>query len=334
MKSYSGGALITGTGYFYNGATKVSGESLLIKGLGHVAGGNNAYYLINFLADKPAWIKPRDSTTPMPSLVDFDASGNPVACQTYADLCYVESGNKVIQIGFPAVYSDGTDRNSSLQLNLSTQSPNAINPWSRLAALPGIQNACDCAAFEKSSNRIWYHRHQIADIGYYDVAANRYTEGSASPSWSHEGVMACDQNRGILCIVAQPLQQGTFIINFYNTGNGVGNDYYIPRMAGTAPTPTGTAPFSAPSVAWNQDEDCFVVWWGGKTLYKLKPPTSNPYAGGNAWTWVLDTPAAGDTPTNPPYQGCNGRFQYISNSLIRGYAVVNDIDQNIYFRKS
>lgn len=266
----------------------------------------------------------------------FDSSVNPVAFQSYQAAQYVESLNKVIYIGMCAMSRGADDQNCLFEYNLNTSSPNSNQPWSlgSYPAMGGRPNGCDCTAFEVSSGRIYYHKHQTTECGYYDINANTVTATSKSPGWSHEAIMACDQNRGILCVTASaPLESNTFVINFHRTSTWGSSDFYVPSTTGTAPTPAGGGPtWAAPVVVWNQDLDCFIVWWGGQTIYKLTPPASSPYDGGNPWAWST-LPTGGVTPATPNPAGVNGRFQYIHNSLIRGYITVNTNSDDVYFYK-
>ena len=88
------------------------------------------------------------------------------------------------------------------------------------------------------------------------------------------------------------------------------------------------------SIVYDAFNDCFVVWPGGGnggTLYTLKAPATNPYQGGNLWTWTKISPATGATPDLESATGTFGRFRAVSNSVTPGYILLNGVTSSIYF---
>ena len=376
MAAFGGGTLITGAGYMYEGSTRYDGEIFLQKGGGHQLGAQAPYFLpllYDTASGTPKWKKVYDSkfdgggvyicATPGVSFV----GGYPVASQTYASLSYIESENKMYQIACTFCHKDnGSGNNSgdfqsvarSLTLNCGTVSPDVNNPFTEIAAPP--VGGCGAAAHEKpngsngTKGRIWYQEQGTGQFGYYDPAADTYSSLSGlSYAAASQPTMAIDQNRGIACIVGHysPGLDNTFAIGHLQLSN-IAQDWYSysghnnaaliglnVANPGSTPTP-GDANGNDPTIVWNQDDDCFVVWYGGKTLHKLRPPASSPYKSGNNWTWDPVTPAGGDTPSSNTAnfgstngQGTYGRFQYISNPLIRGYMLVHGPRENVYFYK-
>jgi hypothetical protein len=143
--------------------------------------------------------------------------------------------------------------------------------------------------------------------------------------------MALDSKRGIICCFGALNATNTV---FYQT-TGTGNNAYAPTTSGSGPSG------GSGSVVWDSINDRFVVWSNsGQTLWTLTPPATNPYSGGNAWTWSTlatggVTPsveaglAAGDG--SGSNTGTYGRFQFVPNPAITGYILLNRVTDQIYF---
>ena len=380
ITAYGGG--VQGTGFIYGGATKYDGPFFLQKGGGHQIGAQ-APYFIPFLYDTPSgtnkWKKYRASVVDgsgeyiaaTPGLA-FDGSGNPVANQTYDSLSYIPSDNVILQMGMTFCHtSDASYLNvgKSLKINCNQISPDSNNPYSTVAD-PPFGTGCGASAWEApngsngAKGTIWFQGQGDGKFSSYNVATNTYgTVYSLSYAAASQPTMACDQNRGILCIVGQVEINASgvygFGIGMLRTSNPSGDWYGYVNHNGAAPlgmmvqdingvpdagTPTpGDSTGNDATILWNPDLDCFVVWYGGKTLWKLVPPAANPYKFGDRWTWTPLTSASGNDPSPTDIQGSTGfnnlaqgtyqRFGYISDSRCRGYFLLHGVNENMYFWK-
>ena len=378
ITAYGGG--VQGTGYIYGGATRYDGPFFFQKGGGHQIGAQAPYFL-PFLYDTASgvnkWKRYRASVVSggeyiaATTGVAFDGSGNPVANQTYDSLSYIAADNAILQMGMTFCHtSDASYLNvgKSLKINCNQISPDSNNPYSTVAD-PPFGTGCGASAWEApngsngAKGTIWFQGQGDGKFSSYDVAANTYgSVYSLSYAAASQPTMACDQNRGILCIVGQVSINGGaygFGIGMLRTSNPAGDWYSYINHNGAAPmgmmvqdqsgtpdagTPTpGDSTGNDATILWNPDLDCFVVWYGGKTLWKLVPPTTNPYKNGNRWTWIPITSAVGDdpSPSNIPgstgfgglAQGTYQRFGYISDSRCRGYFLLHGVNENMYFWK-
>lgn len=370
MDAFDGAALIEGSGYIYEGSTQYSGEALYLKGGGHQIGAT-ATFFIPLLYDTSAGTtkvkKVHDSQFNGGAYIyavsgDAMTAGYPAASQTYDSLCYIAASNKIYQMGqtFCHDISNGPlGVAQSLSINCSQASPDTNNPYSLLANPP----FADVTATAFESNRgtagtIWIQAAGAASFCSYDVNADTYSSVlSLSYPVASQATMAVDTNRGILCMVGQsPLGSGNFKIGMLDCSNPSGDWYGYSPYNGAAPTGmmianSGSTPTmnhangntDDPTIVWNPDQDCFTVWWGGKTLHHLRPPSSSPYKNGNNWTWDPVTPSSGSTPNSAAVdttsgstynQGVYGRFQYVHNSNIRGYLLLHGVSEDIYFYKA
>ena len=367
ITAFGGGAHIKGAGYLYNGTTRFDGDIFLQKGGGHQIGAQGTHFfpfLYDTASGTPKWQKYRDSVMTGGAYI-YAVAGNaffggtdPAATQTYDSLSYIEADNAILQMC--QTYGHKSDNGfqsvaQSLKINCGQISPNSNNPYSQIAVPPF--GGCGASAFEEpngsngTKGTIWFQEQGSGGFTSYDVAADTYgTLYSLSYAAASQPTMAVDQNRGIVCIVGH-VDSGfgsDFGIGMLRTSNPAGDWYGYTPHNGAAPTGmivTGTTPTAGdssgndPSILWNPELDCFVVWYGGKTLHKLVPPASNPYKNGNAWTWTPMTSASGDDPSpsaisgSTAGQGTYQRFGYISNSLCRGYYLIHGVNENVYFWK-
>ncbi len=323
INAWGGGVVVTGG--LYIGSTFTTGTFLVLFGGGHTNySGNEVYAYGPFENDSPIWYKLRAATSPAPTNVNEDASGNPVSRHTYQTLSYINDGtrNWMLSMGILYSYSASNTYNTRHVYNFAQVSPDTNLPWSKKLDSDG---AAEISCYEPSSGRVWYHKSANNHVGFYDVALNTHTaQIYKSPvGYGGNAVSCIDTVRGLWCI-----WDGTNGISFYRTNNGAGNDYYVPTTTGTAPTGQG-------SIIYDPVADKLRLWvGGGKTLYTLTPPASLPYAGGNAWTWSNATAGTGSTPDTQNLQGTFGRFGYSSNADVVGYILLNNPNGSIYFYKS
>jgi hypothetical protein len=83
-------------------------------------------------------------------------------------------------------------------------------------------------------------------------------------------------------------------------------------------------------MAYDADNDRYLVWHGGASVYVLTPPpvVNNPKT--SPWSWAKIDPAAGNTvtPTSAESNGTYGRFWY--SPSLKCCGVVNATNQKMY----
>jgi hypothetical protein len=320
-----GGGIVC-TGGLYLGSTFTTGTFFVIWGGGHTDYSGNEVYAYGPLENNsPTWNILRNPTSPVPTDVETDGSGNPSSRHTYNTICYVNDGtrNWLVSMGSLFTYIASNSYDHVLSYNFGQVSPNSNQPWATHAILFGAADVC---AYESSSGRIWYHTNATNQVGYYDIATNTDTSSIyKSPVGYGSNAASCiDTSRGIWA-----LWDGSNGISFYRTNNGVGNDYYVPTTTGTAPTVVQG------SIVYDSANDCFWLWLGnGKEIWKLKAPGTSPYQGGNAWTWSHATPGTGSTPDAQNTNGTFGRFNRTASVDFPGMPLMNAYNGTMYFYKS
>lgn len=324
IAGYSGG--IVNTVGIYSGSTFIPGTFLVVWGSGHTVGNNELYAFGPFESGTPQWYRPRDETTPYINNAAFDGNGNPVARHTYDAISYDATTNKMFTIGGLFGYTNSNSYPQCWTFDFNQVSPNVNQPWSYARAqVPGGLEAADTTAYDPTTRRIWWAGYGGSSIGYYDIAADTHTYQTFKNRLTslYRTTSAIDSTRGIWAFKSSGL-------GFYRLNNGAANDWYAPTTTGTAPTDINT------SILWDGYADEFVCWpSSGSTLYKLTPPATNPYAGGNAWVWSSVTPSGGATPTNGNANGTFKRFNIISfGGASRGYVVVNAHNEPVYFYRA
>lgn len=316
---WSGGVL--NTVGVYVGDTFIGGTFAVLFGGGHDDYGGNELYAFGPLeADAPAWYRLRDRTSPFPLNVSQDGSGNPVSRHSYNSLVYIGGGrNWLLSAGGLARHNDADGIAEVHVYRFGIANPNASQPWLTRATGPEGMFA---AVYEEATDKVWGCPISNGRVAVYDVAADTWDEDIfKSPiSMQTGGCSALDQARGLFAVM------NTSTVQFYRTNNGTSNDYYTPSMTGTVPTGMG-------GLVWDPVIDKFVRWNGnGRELHYLSPPASNPYQGGNAWTWSSVTPGAGSTPDAQRADGTYGRFMRVGGAL-HGYLLLNGASGSVYFFK-
>ena len=306
----------------YNGSTFISGTFLCFFGGGHaVYGGNEVYAFGPLQNDTPAWYRLRDATSPAPQNVSEDANGMPVSRHTYSALVYIGGArNWLFSAGILARYTDAGGGPETHTFQFNTASPNTNNPWTKRVNMP--IGGAEVAAYDPTTGYVWANAANA--VQRIDIAANTAISSIyKSPNWGTTGsASAIDTGRGLWFMLGGVALQG------YRLNNGVGNDYYNVSVTGTAPAPAS----GYKSLLWDPVDDRFVSWSGsGKQIFFLTPPASNPYQGGNNWTWSSSTPSGGSTPSSENAQGTFTRFAYVGSSGIRGYVLVNRAGDSVYF---
>jgi hypothetical protein len=315
------GGIINPTGV-YIGATWTPGTFLIFFGGGHTDYGGNEVLAYGPLEnDSPQCYRLRDRTSTFPQNVSEDGSGNPVSRHTYSSLAYVGAGgrNWMICAGGLYRYTDADVVPLFHYYDFSVASPNTNQPWGKLT--PTISAGASGNACVFDGQYLWFHPDAQSVVARVDVINNTTFERNVYAGDGRNGdtASAFDSSRGIWAMWG-----ATGGIRFFRT-NSFFNSYYNPSTTGTAPT-TATG-----SIIYDEALDCFIVWTGGATLYRLTPPATNPYSGGNAWTWSSETPGAGATPNTKQANGTFGRFQRVSSAECQGYILCNQYNDDTYF---
>lgn len=323
--AYSGGFI--NTKGIYNGATFIPGLFLCIWGGGHSNYGGNEIYAYGPLASNSAqWYRLRDRTIPFPEDLPAgeDAFGNPVSRHTYDSMAYVNDGSRnwMLAMGGLYGYSSATYGDEYVRaFDFDVASPNTNFPWIKKSMMPSARGAVT-TAYELSSGKVWSHAHSYSLLSCYDVGADSFTSAS-SGAGNLGGSCDIDTNRGLLGWLLQDCS-----VRFYRTNNGVSNSIYTPSTTGDGPSDTS----KIMSMVWDRQADCFRAWCSeGKKIYKLSPPSGNPYQGGDAWVWSNETPATGATPTTATSEGVSGRFAYVDTPSMSGCILMNSAYQSLYF---
>jgi len=270
VTAWSGGVL--NTHGLYIGSTFTTGTFLVLFGGGHTDyGGNEVYAFGPLESDSPSWNRLRDATSPAPQNVDFDGSGNPPSRHTYDSICYVYDGtrNWMVSIGAIGRYSDAAGGAQTYVYDFGQISPNSNQPWS-LKTAPSFNG--DLVAYEPSSGNIWYHPSDQNKVAFYNVASDTHTTYAdiwLNPKAFYGGnaMSALDTNRGIWAF-----WDNNWGLSFYQTNNGVNNDYFVPTQIGPIPANANG------SLLWDPVDDRFILWRGdAKAYWPLHPPFQNPY---------------------------------------------------------
>jgi hypothetical protein len=330
-----GGACLNTDGV-YIGTTFTSGTFLCLFGGGHTDSTLNSVYAYGPLeSSSPAWHRLRDTTSPAITNVDQDASGHPVSRHTYSCFVYLPSPKGwLFCTGGLFRATDAAGVIETHVFDFTVSNPNVNNPWTKKVNTGVVANSdvADTSVYDSVRNVIWSHQDAANAVQFYDVASNAFTADIfKSPGWSTNPASAFDTSRSIWAVYAAG------VLNFYDARSGTANDYYAPTTTGTAPTGDG-------SVIYDAVDDAFFFWnGGGKKIFKLAPPATLPYQGGNAWTWTNFTPGTGSTPTgqagtNASFSpetgtstGTYGRWAYVPGTAIRGYLLMNRTEDSIYF---
>lgn len=322
--AYSGGIMVTAG--LYVGPTFIPGHFLVPYGGGHTIATDEIYAFGPFESSSPSWHLVRGRTNPPVVNVNADSNGNPVSVHTYSSIVYTgPTRNELLRMGGLFRYSDISSPPETYRFNFNQPNPANTQPWSKGADLLG--GSLDIAAYESTTGRVWGRAAlQFDRVNVYDLATDTHQHSDQSKT-SHapyyRSATAIDTNRGLWFSI------GGGQYDFYRTNNGVDNDWYVPTTTDTAPTADNGA------CVWDSVGDAFIVWNDrGKTLFKLSPPASAPYAGGDPWTWSSFTPTGGVTPSDGHANGTFGRFNiaYLGGTA-RIYVLMNSVDEPIFFFK-
>jgi hypothetical protein len=335
------GAVLNTQG-LYIGANFVPGTFLVVWGGGHVDSGLNAIYCYGPLeSSSPQWYLPRPSTSPPPTNVEFDANGNPVARHVYDSISYLPDSNWMFAAGTLYRYIDSGGGADTPVYQFNVASPATNQPWTQEARMDSVNGGAAAAisVYDPVQKGVWAISGY--NVMFYDPATNSWsinTNGGMTFNMSN-AASALDTKRGIWAIFGNDSGQYLY---FYATSEGVNGSGYVPTMTGTPPSTSGGV---NGSIIYDAAADCFVCWYNsGAQLWTLTAPASNPYQGGNAWAWNAIAPQGGAAPSvecglntslgEPGYPtGTYGRFAYVPNPAVQGYALMNRPNDPIYFYK-
>jgi len=332
---WSGGILNTTGIYDHASSTFIQGTFLCCWGGGHTDYYGNEMYCFGPLeSTSPQWYCPRAATDP-PVIVTsssgpwFDANGNPVARHTYNSLTYLPNRNWMFASWTYAESSQALYPNAqSLAFQFNQQTPGSVQPWKPLANAPGAY-AEPVSAYDPVWNIVWATDSGASnsDVFQYNPLTNSWSSASAptSGNWNDHATSCIDTKRGIWAI----WDSGNLCFYEVYSGAPSSNGFYVPTLSGSLPSISGYAG----SILYDSINDYFVIWPGsGKSIYKLVPPSSLPYKGGNAWTVTAIAPSSGATP-DAEYSstGTFGKFQFVPNPLVTGYVLVSLANGYVYF---
>jgi hypothetical protein len=299
-----GCGLLTTQGVYANGAFR-SGNALVLWGGGHNDYAGNELYALGLGTDAPTWYRLTNPTIPAPLNVAADGSGNPVARHTYDGPVYVGDGGRNWFLSPGGIFrstdvgSDGVARRFDLTGSASS--------W---VAGATITASSQTTALELATGIVWGWPPSSNSFTTYDINTGTFVQTLfKSPSIGSNPTSDIDQTRGIWMILSQTGLQAV-------RTDSVGNPFYTPTTTGTGPSTFG-------GFFWDSDLDAFVAWTGGKTVYVLTPPATNPYQGGNAWVWTSSSASGGVTPPSGNINGTYGRFAKVTAGTVKGYFLVN-----------
>lgn len=301
--------IVNTTGLYY-GTTFLKGTFLVYQSGGHTIDFDEIYAFGPLESDDTSVCKLRkirNRTSPTIVNTEQDGSGNPVSGHTYKSLQYDPLTNTMYRMGILFGYSNAVSYFNVWKYNFNTSDPNTNQPWSKGTVT--LTSPAYTSIFDFVARRIWFHPQSRNEVAYYDIDTDTLSAfaGGKTPNPGNDtGSAAYDYRRGLW------LNIGNGYSLFQTTSTG--NDYWTPGVTGTAPT-MGVGTYGA--CVYDPIDDRFVVWMSaGKQLHFLTPPATNPYQGGNNWTWSSTTPAGGSTPTAPlnygtvNATGSFGRFAY------------------------
>jgi hypothetical protein len=317
---WCGGALCPNG--LYVGTEQRNGPHLVVSGQGHTTAGNEVLALGPLNADYPSWAKLRDNTVPVPTNVEFDGSGNPVSIHSYSTLAYTDASgnNRFLSLGGIARYSDIGNVNVPFWFNLNQSAPNINNPWGKSTTSIG---GWHWNVYDIGTAKFWGSA--IGDtttVRSWDPATDTYSNAygtKAINTYNTPVIAACDQVNGLI---------------LYST-NGNNFQMFRPSLAASTdfytPSTTGTAPTTASAVIWDSVGKRFVVFVSAtpNVLSILTPPQTNPYSGGNSWTWTQEA-YGGQLIDAAQANGTYGRFQYLNAGQMQGYVLVNSYNSAAY----
>ncbi len=132
---------------------------------------------------------------------------------------------------------------------------------------------------------------------------------------------------------------GTYASPHYNQARDVfvvlENDIHVMSYTGDSQKPPvlGEGPsfsWQHAGMAYDADNDRYLVWHGGASVYVLTPPPVGNNPKTSPWSWAKIDPAAGNTvtPTSAESNGTYGRFWY--SPSLKCCGVVNATNQKMY----
>ena len=313
VKAYNGGILNT-TGLYVDGAF-VAGTWYVIFGGGHNDYAGNELYAYGPLeSDSPAWHRLNDPTIPAPSNTARNASNYPVSRHTYDTLVYLPTQNSMVCLGAPGQYMSGNNWPLWCDLFRFNVNPQAENPWVPLPDLAAGTQVGARSAYNPATGLAWSIGGGNANrLHRYNPETNEFGMWSKDNPTMGAGISPKYGSAGII-----PAEN---VLVFVDDAGAVKvQDLDSPTTALITPTVSGSGPSGNVSIAWDSDNERFLVKAdAGKTLYSLTPPV-NPLSG--TWTWADITPAGGYTPDAITVTGgYYSHFQIVNTGAVRGLLI-------------
>lgn len=327
MADWGGGSLnLQG---IYIGSVFHPGVWLLVTSTGHTDSGTGVYAYGPVGSGNEAWYRLRDSVVPAPVNVQTDASGNPVARHVYDGAVWLPNQNRHF-LGGQFRYTDTSNPGQQFY-DACFPSPNSGQPWIVPPQSPNGDPLC--TVYDPLNDCVWCWN-QLYNIGQYFPHSNTWvgTNNGYLTYNHHNAVSALDTKRGIWAIWlgASSSTSYSFALLFYNTSTGtITNSVYQPTIA----NPSAGPPLNDGTLLYDKGLDAFVFYQGGNALWALTPPATNPYNGGNPWTWSSMS-VSGSAPPAWPINGIYKRFCYVDSPNAPGYLLVPTTTDSSYFFRS
>jgi hypothetical protein len=318
---------IVNTVGIYLGSTWSPGIWLMCCMTGHTDSGNGHYAYGPIGSGNEVWYQVRPPTSPAPSYPPIaDANGNPVARHTYDGVAFLPNQNAMFMGGLFS-YPNALECGQFL-FDYCFPSPNGSGqPWTQLPTQSPNGDTL-CSVYDPFNDCVWCWNTSY-NIAQYFPSTRTWAGGSNGYLTynEHNPCSALDTKRGIWAIwLGASSNTGySYALLFYDTYTGtITNSVYQPTTTGTGP------PLDDASILYDPNADCFVVSQGGQALWTLTPPATNPYSGGNAWTWASMS-VGGVTPSAWPVNGVYKRFNIVQGNGWYGYVYVAANNESTYF---
>lgn len=285
-------------------------------------GGHSDYYgnevpIFDVLGTE-AWRLLTQPSNPPAINTGYASDGRPVSRHGYSNNVYAGSVDQMVCMGAGGIANNGF---STTQIDLF-QFGASGEPWSRGPnKVGGLSELFCCAAYNKVTGYVWAFAGESssAPLNRYDPVAKTITTYGCQFGFYQYSVAAIDTKRNQMLFSYQGT--GIYRVDLNNPNNQ-------PVLISTAGTGVSQSP-QAPGMVYDPVNDQFICWNGGATLYTLSIPTNLT----GTWQWGTIPLGAGSsvTPTQPPTDGCFGKFRYMDD--LHAVCVWNRTNENGFFRK-
>ena len=319
------------------GATASPDSMIIAFQGGHVDYAGNEVYEYMFSEDVPRWYRRVDPSTSVQIDTPYYADGRPTSRHGYKFDCFIpplsgsSNGNRYFSAASAHTYGNANGYKYASSWQRGTNAPDPQSFWPN--QLPGGNHYDSYGCWDPVTELVWWREGSAPMNNYrlytFDPRTKAWTQRSSTVGGSFpDGAFPSafvDPVRRVMVM----LWRGNIVVTDLARPNDVGRVYSV---AGLPTDGTDGSLYEPLSGKW-------VQWSGGSTLRMITPPanyrtgdgsTSNPLNASASYSSVVVS-AGGVTPTDPPGQGCHGRFAYIENP--GGFAVVNAVNQPMYFFK-